>query len=59
MMLYPNLYSNIFFWRNAEAIESVSYDYIFLDPPSENITKRLGTVERTETLLNHYHGHIY
>lgn len=51
--------SRIYYWKNGAAVQNVSYDYLFVDPENSSITKRIGTLERLETLINHYHGHIY
>ena len=47
------------FYVDGIVIESTPYDHFFQDHPDLAWSKKIGALERLETLVNHYHGHIY
>jgi hypothetical protein len=51
--------SNLVFLRDSTSVDRVTYPFLFLDTPDIQGNKKIGALERLETLVNHYHGHIY
>jgi hypothetical protein len=47
------------FFNDYNSVAMVNYPYLFLDTPDISVNKKIGAMERLETLVNHYHGHIY